>query len=168
MLLKNFNQPLSYTLPSKGQRHFHGIGKQIRGYINILDTTRCIEIAIRNPSSLGEFRVFNQFTQQFDLISLTKAIADVLYKEFGFSSSVEYIDNPRVEEETHFYNARNNKLLDFGFERNLLNYNVISNTLKYIQKYKDNIDLSTFFPKIKWDPKSKMKSTLKLESNLCN
>src|ERR1700730_1884978 len=38
----------------------YGKGQQIRGYINLRDTIRCIELAITSPSREGEYRVFNQ------------------------------------------------------------------------------------------------------------
>ena len=45
----------------------HGKGGQTRGYLNIRDTMRCIEIAIEKPAKAGEYRVFNQFTEQFSV-----------------------------------------------------------------------------------------------------
>ena len=45
----------------------HGKGGQTRGYLNIRDTMRCIEIAIEKPAKPGEYRVFNQFTEQFSV-----------------------------------------------------------------------------------------------------
>ncbi|CAI5972079.1 unnamed protein product [Closterium sp. NIES-65] len=38
---------------------------QTCGYLDIRDTVRCVELAIANPAKLGEFRVLNQFTEQF-------------------------------------------------------------------------------------------------------
>jgi nucleoside-diphosphate-sugar epimerase len=40
-------------------------------------TVRCIQIAIDNPAKQGEFRVFNQFTEQFSVNQL----ADIVEKE---------------------------------------------------------------------------------------
>jgi UDP-sulfoquinovose synthase len=45
----------------------YGEGGQTRGYIDIRDTMRCIELAILNPPAAGEYRVFNQLTEQFTL-----------------------------------------------------------------------------------------------------
>jgi nucleoside-diphosphate-sugar epimerase len=38
---------------------------------------RCIQIAIDNPANKGEFRVFNQFTEQFSVNQL----ADIVTRE---------------------------------------------------------------------------------------
>ena len=40
----------------------YGKGNQRRGFINLIDTINCINIALNNPAKAGEFRVFNQFT----------------------------------------------------------------------------------------------------------
>ena len=43
----------------------YGKGGQTRGFLNIRDTLQCVELAASNPADEGEFRVFNQFTEQF-------------------------------------------------------------------------------------------------------
>lgn len=43
----------------------------------LVHTVRCIQIAIDNPAKQGEFRVFNQFTEQFSVNQL----ADIVEKE---------------------------------------------------------------------------------------
>ncbi|MGH3328952.1 MAG: hypothetical protein ACRDPT_14375 [Streptomycetales bacterium] len=43
----------------------YGRGGQTRRYIDIRATMRCIELAILNPPQPGEYRVFNQITEQF-------------------------------------------------------------------------------------------------------
>ena len=48
----------------------YGKGGQTRGYIDIRDTVRCVELACLNPATPGEFRVFNQFTEQFSVLDL--------------------------------------------------------------------------------------------------
>jgi UDP-sulfoquinovose synthase len=52
----------------------YGKGGQTRGYLNIVDTLQCVELAVQNPAAEGEFRVFNQFTAQFS-ISISPARA---------------------------------------------------------------------------------------------
>src|SRR4030081_1151117 len=52
----------------------HGKGGQTRGDLNIPDTVRCMEIAIEKPAKAGEYRVFNQFTEQFSVGQLADLI----------------------------------------------------------------------------------------------
>jgi UDP-sulfoquinovose synthase len=47
----------------------YGEGGQTRGFIDIRDTVRCIELAALNPPKLGEYRVMNQFTEQFETVA---------------------------------------------------------------------------------------------------
>ena len=42
----------------------YGKGGQTRGFLNIRDTLQCVELAVNNPADAGEYRVFNQFTEQ--------------------------------------------------------------------------------------------------------
>ena len=41
----------------------YGKGNQKRGFINLIDTVNCINIAANSPPKVGEFRVFNQFIE---------------------------------------------------------------------------------------------------------
>ena len=52
----------------------YGKGGQTRGYLDIRDTVRCIELACLNPASPGECRVFNQFTEQFSVLELAHLV----------------------------------------------------------------------------------------------
>src|SRR5262249_43426672 len=81
----------------------YGKGGQRRGFLDIRDTVRCIEIAICNPAAPGEFRVFNQFTEQFSVLDLALMVQRV-GKEAGLEVEVRHLQNPRVELEEHYYN----------------------------------------------------------------
>src|SRR5580658_3274345 len=50
----------------------YGKGGQTRGFLDIRDTVRCIEIAVTNPAKAGEYRVFNQFTEMFSVEELAE------------------------------------------------------------------------------------------------
>ena len=72
----------------------YGNGTQTRGYLNILDTLRCVEIALENPADKGEFRVFNQFTEYFSINDIAKKILDVA-KLKGFNPKIK---NLKIQE----------------------------------------------------------------------
>jgi UDP-sulfoquinovose synthase len=65
----------------------YGKGGQTRGFLDIRDTVRCIQIAIDNPASKGEFRVFNQFTEQFSVNQLAESVTREA-KKLGLSVQV--------------------------------------------------------------------------------
>src|SRR5207344_40451 len=80
----------------------YGKGGQTRGYLNIVDTLACVEIAVTHPATAGEFRVFNQFTEQFSVQQLAEHVQKA-GAEVGLKVAVDPIENPRVEMEEHYY-----------------------------------------------------------------
>jgi UDP-sulfoquinovose synthase len=97
----------------------YGKGGQTRGFLDIRDTVRCIQIAVDNAAAPGEMRVFNQFTEQFSVNELA-AIVGTEGKKMGLDVRVQSVPNPRVEAEEHYYNAKCTKLRDLGLEPHLL------------------------------------------------
>ena len=91
----------------------YGKGGQTRGYLNIVDTLQCVELAVTHPAAAGEFRVFNQFTEQFSVQQLAEHVQKA-GAEVGLDVAVDPIENPRVEMEEHYYQATHTKLLDLG------------------------------------------------------
>ena len=70
----------------------YGEGNQTRSFLNIRDTLACVEIAVENPAAAGEFRVFNQFTEQFSVMQLAE-----LVKEAGAHLGYE-VDDPALRQ----------------------------------------------------------------------
>ena len=66
----------------------YGKGGQTRGYLNILDTMQCVELAVLNPADRGEFRVFNQFTEQFSVLELAEIVKQA-GEEHGLEVRIE-------------------------------------------------------------------------------
>jgi UDP-sulfoquinovose synthase len=127
----------------------YGKGGQTRTFLNIKDTVRCIEIAADNPADKGEFRVFNQFTEEFSVMDLAEMVQKVAHQE-GLSTSITHIQNPRVESEDHFFQAENTKLKDLGLEPHLLTDEVIRDILQTVVKHKDRVIKENVLPKVTW------------------
>jgi UDP-sulfoquinovose synthase len=128
----------------------YGKGGQTRGFINIRDTVRCIEIACENPADPGEFRVFNQFTEQFDVLDLATKVRDIGKVLFGREITVQHITDPRVEKEEHYYNAKNSNLLDLGLQPHLLDTSTLSQLMNIADEYKENVIKDVIQPRIDW------------------
>jgi UDP-sulfoquinovose synthase len=129
----------------------YGTGGQTRGFLNIRDTLQCVELAVENPAERGEFRVFNQFTEQFSvgqLADLVKGAAEHL----GYSVEVQHYDNPRVELEEHYYNAVHTKLLDLGLKPTLLGEELVESMLHAIERHKAHVIESSIDPQTRWNP----------------
>ena len=107
----------------------YGKGGQTRGFLDIRDTLACVELALENPADSGEFRVFNQFTEQFTVLELAEMVADGARK-MGWEPMIENVPNPRVELEEHYYNAKHTKLLDLGLQPHLLSETLIDSLLE--------------------------------------
>ncbi|MBF0707290.1 MULTISPECIES: NAD-dependent epimerase/dehydratase family protein [Bacillaceae] len=127
----------------------YGSGKQTRAFLNIKDTIRCVEIAAENPADKGEFRVFNQFTEEFSVLELAEKVQRVAEAK-GLNVNIDHLENPRVEKEEHYYHAVNTSLIDLGLEPSLLTDEHISRTLDTALKYKDRVLKENVLPNVTW------------------
>jgi UDP-sulfoquinovose synthase len=129
----------------------YGAGGQTRGYLNILDTLQCVELASMNPPAAGEFRVFNQFTEQFAINQL----ADIVQRagaDSGLEVTIDHLPNPRVEAEHHYYNAKHTHLLDLGLKPHTLSETLVESVFARIQEHKDRVIGEAIMPRTRWRP----------------
>lgn len=127
----------------------YGKGGQTRSFLDIRDTVRCIEIAVNNPANAGEFRVFNQFTELFSVGDLAEMVQKA-GTALGLKVTVDHIENPRVEKEEHYFNAKNTNLLDLGLQPHFLSDSLLDSLLNFAMKYKDRVDQQHILPKVSW------------------
>mmetsp|Transcript_25292 Transcript_25292/g.86638 ORF Transcript_25292/g.86638 Transcript_25292/m.86638 type:complete len:484 (-) Transcript_25292:153-1604(-) len=127
----------------------YGKGGQTRGFLDIRDTVRCIEIACENPADYGEMRVYNQFTEQFSVNDLARIVTDG-GKKLGLSPETISVPNPRFEAEEHYYNAKHSKLEDLGLKPHLMSDNVMETLLAFAVQYKDRVKRELVMPAVKW------------------
>ncbi|MFZ0801530.1 MAG: UDP-sulfoquinovose synthase, partial [Terriglobales bacterium] len=127
----------------------YGKGGQTRGFLDIRDTVRCVEIACLNPAAKGEFRVFNQFTEQFSVLDLARMVK-AEGKKLGLAVEVDHIPDPRVEAEEHYYNAKHSKLIELGLQPHLLSDSLLDSLMNIAMKYRDRIDSSMMMPQVNW------------------
>ncbi len=129
----------------------YGRGGQTRGFLNIRDTMQCVGLAIANPAEPGEFRVLNQFTEQFSVTELADRVVTAA-GHLGWSASIEHRSNPRKEAEDHYYNARHDKLLALGLVPRPLSEELIDTMLAKIAEHRDRVDPSTLVQDVRWVP----------------
>jgi UDP-sulfoquinovose synthase len=127
----------------------YGEGGQTRGFLNIRDTLQCVELAVGNPADLGEFRVFNQFTEQFSVGELAELVKRAA-AETGREVEIRKYPNPRVELEEHYYNATNTKLHDLGLEPHHLGQELVTSMLGIIERYSDRVIQRAILPRTTW------------------
>ncbi|MGA8762857.1 MAG: NAD-dependent epimerase/dehydratase family protein [Candidatus Sulfotelmatobacter sp.] len=139
----------------------YGKGGQCRGFLNLRDTLRCVELALWHPAKPGEYRVFNQFTETFTVLQLAELVAKQARK-MGLPCAIEHLENPRVEQEQHHYNPTHTKLLDLGLRPRLLSDELVESMIGTIRKYKHRIKQEVILPKVKWDAQVEEVTDLKL------
>jgi UDP-sulfoquinovose synthase len=127
----------------------YGKGGQTRGFLDIRDTVRCIELACLNPAEPGECRVFNQFTEQFSVLELAVMVQSAASK-LGIRADIEHLPAPRVELEEHYYNAKHSRLIDLGLQPYYLSDSLLDSLMNIAIRYQDRIDTSLFLPQVQW------------------
>ena len=127
----------------------YGRGGQTRGFLDIRDTVRCIEIAALNPAAPGECRVFNQFTEQFSVLQLAEMVR-AAGRNVGLDVEITHLPDPRVEAESHYYNAKHSKLVDLGLKPHALSDSLLDSMMNVALRYRDRVDTSAFLPQVDW------------------
>ncbi len=127
----------------------YGKGGQTRGFLDIRDTVRCIELACQHPPAAGEYRVFNQFTEQFSVLQLAELVQQA-GKKFGLRVSIDHLPDPRVEAEEHYYNAKHTKLADLGLKPHLLSESLLDSLVNIAAQYRERIDATLLLPRVNW------------------
>ena len=127
----------------------YGKGGQTRGFLDIRDTVRCIELAILHPPQNGEYRVFNQFTEQFSVGELAELVVEAA-GTLGMAAQIEHLPNPRVEAEQHYYNAKHTRLLDLGLEPHYLSESLLDSLLNIALEQREQVDVDVIAPRVAW------------------
>ncbi len=61
-----------------------------------------------------------------------------------------HVENPRVELEEHYYNAKHTKLLDLGLQPHLLSETLIESMFAQMERYKDRVIPDRIDPRTRW------------------
>ena len=129
----------------------YGAGGQTRGFLNIRDTLQCVELTANNLPKPGEFRVFNQFTEQFSVNELAQLVR-AAGAEFDLDVVIQSIEDPRVEAEQHYYNATHTRLTELGLQPHLLSDELLRSTLAIVTRYQQRVIRDQIMPSIQWNP----------------
>jgi UDP-sulfoquinovose synthase len=127
----------------------YGRGGQTRGFLDIRDTVRCVELACLHPAARGECRVFNQFTEQFSVLQIAQLV-QAAGRKLGFPVDIDHLEDPRVESEDHYYNAKHSKLIDLGLKPHHLSDSLLDSLMNIAIRYRERIDSSMFMPQVNW------------------
>jgi UDP-sulfoquinovose synthase len=131
----------------------YGRGGQTRGYLNLNDTLRCVELAIAKPPPPGELRILNQFTEIFSVNELAERVAKA-GRALGLNVRIKPIANPRKEREQHYYHPVHSGLVELGLEPHLMTEEVLVAMLEQVRRYSDRIDHARILPRVRWNPEA--------------
>ncbi len=97
---------------------------------------------LRAPAGAGEFQVFNQITEAMSVADIAKTVS----ASFRGIAEIEYLDNPRVELDEHYYNVIHTGLVGLGLAPHLLSDTLIDSLFGIVEHHIDRADLSAMRP----------------------
>ncbi|MHB8719299.1 MAG: NAD-dependent epimerase/dehydratase family protein [Candidatus Dormibacteria bacterium] len=128
----------------------YGSGGQTRGFLDLRDTVACVRLAVENPAEASQFRVFNQFTEQFSVRQLADQVR-VARAAHGLATDIQHLPNPRIEKEEHYYNARHQHLLDLGLQPHHLAATLIDSVVGTVERHRRRVDREVLSrPDVDW------------------
>jgi UDP-sulfoquinovose synthase len=129
----------------------YGEGGQRRGFIALVDSMKCLSIAIENPPDPGEYRVFNQLDEVYSIRELAEHVS-LTGEKFGLRVQTETIENPRVEQEDHYYNVDHDHLRRLGFRPTRSLDGELGIMLRDLMRFKARIEAKrhVIAPRTKW------------------
>jgi UDP-sulfoquinovose synthase len=68
----------------------------------------------------------------------------------GLKIEIDHLPDPRVEAESHYYNAKHSKLVDLGLKPHVLSNSLVDSLINIALRYRDRIDPSLFEPQVNW------------------
>ena len=115
----------------------HGTGGQTRAFIHIVDSVRCIELALANPPQRGErTRIFNQMTE----VHRVRDLAELVSRLTG--ARVAYLPNPRKEAAENDLAVRNEQFLALGLNPTTLAAGLLAELVDVARKFIHRVDRS--------------------------
>jgi UDP-sulfoquinovose synthase len=130
----------------------YGKGSQKRGFLPLRDSMQCLTLALENPPTQGEYRVFNQFEEVYNLTELAYKVQKAA-ANLGMDVEIRGVENPRTEQEDHFYEPDHGNLRDLGYKPTHDVDAEITIMLEDLQKYSDRVERhrDVFIPDVRWD-----------------
>lgn len=134
----------------------YGTGGQKRSFLPLRDSVHCLTLALENPPRAGEYRVFNQFEEVYDILGLAYKVQKVA-GELGMDVRVANFENPRREQQEHYYRPAREHLLKLGYRPQQTVEQEVRVMLGDLLKYRDRIKTreNVLIPDVQWVGKRK-------------
>ena len=130
----------------------YGKGHQRRGFLPLRDSVQCLRLAVEHPPSKGEYRVFNQFQETYEITELALKVQKVA-ANLGVPVDVHNLENPRAELEEHYYNPDHRHLLDLGYQPSHDVEAEMEIMIRDLMPWRERIDQKrqVLIPDVRWD-----------------
>ncbi|MBQ91008.1 MAG: NAD-dependent dehydratase [Acidimicrobiaceae bacterium] len=130
----------------------YGTGQQRRSFLPLVDSMQCLTLAIDHPAAAGEYRVFNQFQEVHSIMALAEKVRQA-GREVGLEVTIQPLENPRLEPESHYYNPDHQHLADLGYQPSLDLDTALRGMLTDLVPHRARIESlqSVFVPDIRWN-----------------
>jgi UDP-sulfoquinovose synthase len=130
----------------------YGRGHQKRGFLPLRDSMQCLTLALESPPAPGEYRVFNQFEEVYDLTELALMVQRTAH-ELDLEVEVHNMENPRMEAEEHYFNPDHALLLELGYEPTHDVRAEMRIMLEDLVEHRDRIEQhrTALVPDLRWD-----------------
>ncbi len=145
----------------------YGKGHQKRGFLPLRDSMQCLTLAIENPPLAGEYRVFNQFQEVYDITDLARMVKRAAAR-LDIQVEVRNLTNPRKELEEHYYKPVHQKLLDLGYQPTHDVETEMLMMLRDLANCRDRISskLEALIPDVHWDGSRRKVDFLEMHAGL--
>jgi len=129
-----------------------GKGRQRRGFLPLRDSVQCLTLVLENPAKAGEYRVFNQFEELYEVSDLALKVQRVAQK-LGLDVEIQNLQNPRQEAEEHYYKADHKQLFDLGYRPATTVEAEVEIMIQDLVLHRDRIRAKqdVLIPDIRWD-----------------
>src|SRR5205809_5705637 len=129
----------------------YGLGGQRRGFIALVDSIKCLSIAVDNPPDPGVYRVFNQLDEVYSVRELAEYLSRT-GDGLGLQVKIGTVENPRVEQENHHYNVDHDHLRKLGFQPTRSLEGELEIMLRDHVRFTDRIAAkrNVIAPKVRW------------------
>ena len=71
-------------------------------------------------------------------------------RKMGLKVEIDHLPDPRVEAESHYYNAKHSQLVDLGLKPHNLSDSLLDSLMNIAIEYRDRVDSSLFLPQVNW------------------
>jgi UDP-sulfoquinovose synthase len=130
----------------------YGEGHQKRGFLPLRDSMQCLTLVLENAPPIGEYRVFNQFQEVYDITELALMVQRAA-AELDLNVEVRNVENPRRELEDHYYEPDHQGLLDLGYRQTQDVECEMGLMIWDLLRHRDRIEakLDALLPDVHWD-----------------